>query len=379
MSRKSTVSRRSTRSEGITSRSQRRQGPFKIFVWDVVKHVEGPSRERSVIAIIEYQSERDGDALAHHVTAPLRSNEISSGTDVVCRRSLQERHTFAPAWRRLFQFVAGLCQPGQTPLLVSHNLKATGPVLRDELHRAKIQTPAWRFACSLTAVQDVFPTLESHPDTCSPRELARKLGLKVPRGLVKVDSLNVIRAILEYAERIRYRVHRGQLVPELLWESSDTLSQFSIPRSETTPNQNSVVSRPCDDSVFSEEKLFYSTEYGRLYHRDENCRFLRSAKVKVKVEVPLPNLDPCPKCCAQQDSTVAQDKPGLSSAAKAFLLRPYGTHFYKTRYGTKFHLSDDCRHLRNRIVLACRPEAEQKDPCRTCANALFLKWKSVGF
>lgn len=60
-------------------------------------------------------------------------------------------------------------------------------------------------------------------------------------------------------------------------------------------------------------------------------------------------------------------------------LAPFGSTFYRTRTGTKFHVDEDCRYIRGRETFSCSPLHEQRDPCRGCALGLFQEWAMAGW
>lgn len=145
---------------------------------------------------------------------------------------------------------------------------------------------------------------------------------------------------------------------------------------------------------------YITTKSGKYYHGDEDCRYLRSANVKIPVTTVPSGLAPCPKCVDERNSsspspqpppvsTVVNARPvqgkayggdsGSVSANMEASLKTYGSRFYKTLSGKKFHVDKSCRHLQDREFHECNPLEESKDPCRTCALELFQEWEVAGW
>lgn len=68
-----------------------------------------------------------------------------------------------------------------------------------------------------------------------------------------------------------------------------------------------------------------------------------------------------------------------AALTKEASVAPYGSEFYKTRSGTKFHIDKNCRYIRGRDTFLCSPLHEEKDPCRGCALGLFQEWAMAGW
>lgn len=145
-------------------------------------------------------------------------------------------------------------------------------------------------------------------------------------------------------------------------------------------------------------KTYITTKTGKYYHGDEDCRYLRSANVKIPVATVPSRLAPCPKCVDSRDvanpsplpppvGSVVDVRPvqrygdesGRASAGIGASLKTYGSGFYKTLSGKKFHVDKSCRHLQDRGFYECDPMKENKDPCRTCALELFQEWEVAGW
>lgn len=152
---------------------------------------------------------------------------------------------------------------------------------------------------------------------------------------------------------------------------------------------------------------YITTRTGKYFHMDEDCRWLNRARDKFRVSTVPSDLMACPRCCGEEGAEQgvigspvsvipAGRKPRLEKEegrddtadvnansqvplTKETSIAPYGSIFYRTRTGTKFHIDKDCRYLRGRETFDCYPLQEERDPCRGCALGLFQEWALEGW
>eukprot|EP00177_Eucheuma_denticulatum_P003444 GFKZ01006229.1.p1 GENE.GFKZ01006229.1~~GFKZ01006229.1.p1 ORF type:complete len:648 (-),score=35.31 GFKZ01006229.1:526-2469(-) len=169
-------------------------------------------------------------------------------------------------------------------------------------------------------------------------------------------------------------------------------------------------------------KEYFITTYGKYYHEDKSCGCLSNAKTLSRVSIVPSRFQACYKCVTEPavlqselvSGTAEKDTncevggrigKGLGTSArvafkhevdipietsssavytqqevtKGSTLNQFTGGFFKTRTGTKFHVSRDCRTIRNKHCMPCLPLEEDKDPCKVCALGLYQEWSAEGW
>lgn len=377
---------------------------IKLFIWGICMSSSGTtSNTPTSIVIMEYQPPIPGASPAHHtesLSEPwyfLNKSRTSSATT----SDEEAAAYFRTTWSRIVAFIKFACQDDEKPLLVSHNVAFDVPFLIAELQDAHIQIPSWQFADSIKLIKDFDATPDAHSQY-SLRQLAERFGTPYQSSEDSFSNIRILRDILRYADdAIQEEGNTPSLLDRLVkhgfrlneFERNSPLSHssplFYFSTSSSEPKSENVSeSRPYSASTLQTSSHtsianFITTKTGRLYHRNENCSALCTAKSKISVQTLRPGLSPCKRCCTEKNSEsvpAAHENNSTShSPSQESLLAPYGEEFFKTPHGQKFHVNRQCRHLKNRVVLPCVPQNDSKDPCRTCAKTLFGEWKRAGF